>query len=60
MANIFHGLKGSAGYIWPGGTLQNSSALLEKAADQQDWEYIATTMVDFRKTLSEVTKGSHA
>jgi len=60
MANIFHGLKGSAGYIWPGGTLQNSSALLEKAADQEDWEYIATTMVDFRKILGEVTKGSHA
>jgi len=60
MANIFHGLKGSAGYIWPGGTLQSSSALLEKAADQEDWEYITTKMADFRKILGDVMKGNHA
>ena len=60
MANIFHGLKGSAGYIWPGSTLQNSSALLEKAADQEDWQYIETEMPNLRKMLGDVMKGTYA
>jgi hypothetical protein len=60
MASIFHGLKGSAGYIWPGSTLQNSSALLEKAADQEDWQYIETEMPNLRKMLSDVMKGTYA
>jgi PAS domain S-box-containing protein len=58
MANIFHGLKGSAGYIWPGGALQQSSDILEKAADQQDWAVITARMPDFRRLLDDVMKGA--
>ena len=57
MANIFHGLKGSAGYIWPGGALQNSSTLLEKAADQQDWGLITEKMPELRNMLNDIMKG---
>jgi PAS domain S-box-containing protein len=58
LANLFHSLKGSAGYIWPGGALQSMSALLEQAADREDWPTIEREMPGFIKMLNEISEGS--
>jgi CheY-like chemotaxis protein/HPt (histidine-containing phosphotransfer) domain-containing protein len=58
LANLFHSLKGSAGYIWPGGALQNTSALLEQAADREDWPTIEREMPGFINMLNEISEGS--
>jgi PAS domain S-box-containing protein len=60
LANIFHSLKGSAGYIWPGGALQNMSALLEQAADREDWNIIEEEMPAFLDILNDVAEGTIA
>jgi HPt (histidine-containing phosphotransfer) domain-containing protein len=58
LANLFHSLKGSAGYIWPGGALQSMSALLEQAADREDWPTIEREMPGFINMLNEISEGS--
>jgi len=58
LANLFHSLKGSAGYIWPGGALQNTSALLEQAADREDWHTIEREMPGFFDILNDIEKGT--
>ncbi len=58
LSNLFHSLKGSAGYIWPGGALQNTSALLEQAADREDWPTIEREMPRFINMLNEISEGS--
>jgi HPt (histidine-containing phosphotransfer) domain-containing protein len=58
LASLFHSLKGSAGYIWPGGALQNTSALLEQAADREDWHTIEREMPGFINMLNEISEGS--
>ena len=58
LANLFHSLKGSAGYIWPGGALQGMSALLEQAADREDWHTIASEMPGFLGILNDIAKGT--
>jgi signal transduction histidine kinase len=58
LANLFHSLKGSAGYIWPGGALQNMSAVLEQAADREDWHTIEREMPAFLDMLNDIAKGT--
>ena len=58
LANLFHSLKGSAGYIWPGGALQSMSALLEQAADREDWHIIEREMPGFLDILNDIAKGT--
>ena len=58
LANLFHSLKGSAGYIWPGGALQSMSALLEQAADREDWHTIEKEMPNFLGILNDIEKGT--
>jgi HPt (histidine-containing phosphotransfer) domain-containing protein len=58
LANLFHSLKGSAGYIWPGGALQNTSAVLEQAADREDWHTIEREMPAFLDILNDIAKGT--
>jgi PAS domain S-box-containing protein len=58
LANIFHSLKGSAGFIWPQSDLVNLSAELEKAADGNDWETVTMEVVRFRAMLDEIAKGA--
>jgi hypothetical protein len=58
LANLFHSLKGSAGYIWPGGALQSMSALLEQAADREDWHTIEREMPGFLDILNDIAKGT--
>ncbi|MCA3325605.1 MAG: response regulator [Roseomonas sp.] len=58
LSNIFHSLKGSAGYIWPGGPLQDMSSKLEKAADCEDWQTIAKEMPSFLDMLNDIAKGT--
>jgi PAS domain S-box-containing protein len=58
LASLFHSLKGSAGYIWPGGALQGMSALLEQAADREDWHTIASEMPGFLGILNDIAKGT--
>jgi HPt (histidine-containing phosphotransfer) domain-containing protein len=58
LANVFHSLKGSAGYIWPGGALQNTSAVLEQAADREDWHTIEREMPGFLDILNDIAKGT--
>jgi CheY-like chemotaxis protein/HPt (histidine-containing phosphotransfer) domain-containing protein len=58
LANLFHSLKGSAGYIWPGGALQNTSAVLEQAADREDWHTIEREMPGFLDILNDIAKGT--
>jgi PAS domain S-box-containing protein len=58
LSNLFHSLKGSAGYIWPGGALQSMSALLEQAADREDWHTIEREMPGFLDILNDIAKGT--
>jgi PAS domain S-box-containing protein len=58
LSNLFHSLKGSAGYIWPGGALQSMSALLEQAADREDWHTIEKEMSGFLDILNDIAKGT--
>jgi CheY-like chemotaxis protein len=60
LAHLFHGLKGSAGYIWPEGDLQELSALLEKAADQGDWHLISEKTPPLRAILQRIMEGAEA
>jgi PAS domain S-box-containing protein len=58
LASLFHSLKGSAGYIWPGEALQGMSALLEQAADREDWHTIEREMPGFLDILNDIAKGT--
>lgn len=58
LASLFHSLKGSAGYIWPGEALQGMSALLEQAADREDWHIIEREMPGFLDILNDIAKGT--
>ncbi|MFN7332684.1 MAG: hypothetical protein ACK5TB_02375, partial [bacterium] len=58
LANLFHSLKGSVGYIWPGGALQGMSAILEQAADREDWHTVEREMPGFLDILNEISEGS--
>ena len=58
LANLFHSLKGSAGYIWPGGALQSISALLEQVADREDWHTIEREMPGFLEILNDIAEGT--
>jgi PAS domain S-box-containing protein len=60
LAQLFHSLKGSAGFIWPKGDLVTMSAELEKAADRRDWDTITRELPRFRAMLKEVAKGADA
>lgn len=40
LAHLFHGIKGSAGFLEPGGQLYLLAAALEQAADEGDWTRI--------------------
>jgi PAS domain S-box-containing protein len=60
LAHLFHGLKGSAGYIWPGGELQELSAMLEKAADQGDWDLVSGKTPSLRAVLQRIMEGTEA
>ena len=40
LAQQFHGIKGSAGFLAPDGPLHRLAGELEKAADREDWEFI--------------------
>ncbi len=40
LAQQFHGIKGSAGFLAPDGALHRLSGELEKAADREDWAFI--------------------
>jgi signal transduction histidine kinase/DNA-binding NarL/FixJ family response regulator/HPt (histidine-containing phosphotransfer) domain-containing protein len=42
LARVFHGLKGSAGFLEPDGPLHRLAASLEKAADREDWVAVDT------------------
>jgi len=58
LSNLFHSLKGSAGYIWPGGVLQSMSALLEQAANREDWHTIEREIPGFLDILNDISKGT--
>lgn len=60
LAHLFHGLKGSAGYIWPGGDLQQLSARLEKAADQGDWHSLSEKTPTLLAILQKILEGAAA
>ena len=60
LAQLFHSLKGSAGFIWPKGDLVKLSTELENAADRGDWDAIAREIPRFRVMLIEVAKGAEA
>jgi PAS domain S-box-containing protein len=60
LAQLFHSLKGSAGFIWPKGDLVKLSAELEKLANQNDWDAVARNVPLFRTMLMEVAKGAKA
>jgi PAS domain S-box-containing protein len=58
LGNLFHSLKGSAGYIWPEGALQNMSAELEQAADREDWHAIEKELPGFLNMLNDISEGT--
>jgi len=51
-ARIFHGLKGSASYLYPGGHLHLFCAELEVAADRRQWEDIDDAMPWLQELLT--------
>ncbi len=60
LAQLFHSLKGSVGFIWPKGDLVKLSAELEKLANQNDWDAVTRNVPLFRAMLMEVAKGAKA
>jgi hypothetical protein len=40
LAQQFHGIKGSAGFLAPDGPLHRLAGELEKAADREDWPFM--------------------
>lgn len=60
LAQLFHSLKGSLGFIWPEGDLVKLSAEMEKLADQNDWDSVTRNLPHFRALLMEVAKGANA
>ncbi|MCE2759451.1 MAG: ATP-binding protein [Acetobacteraceae bacterium] len=58
LGNLFHSLKGSAGYILPEGALQHMSAELEQAADREDWHTIEKELPGFLNMLNEISEGT--
>jgi HPt (histidine-containing phosphotransfer) domain-containing protein len=60
LAELFHSIKGSAGFIWPKGELVKLSAEMEKLANHHDWDALATDIPRLRAMLVEVAKGADA
>jgi HPt (histidine-containing phosphotransfer) domain-containing protein len=60
LAELFHSLKGSAGFIWPKSDLVKLSAELEKLADRNDWDAVSMDISRLRAMLVEVAKGADA
>ncbi|MFO0467153.1 MAG: Hpt domain-containing protein, partial [bacterium] len=58
LAELFHSLKGSLGFIWPEGDLVQLSAELERLADHNDWDAIKREIPRFRAMLMEIVEGA--
>lgn len=57
LAQQFHGIKGSAGFLAPDGPLHRLSGDLEKAADREDWGLIDTETPNLLNLLDYVQQG---
>ena len=51
-ARLFHGFKGSSGFLQPGGELHLLCGELEKAADAGEWPFIDAEMGRLRELLA--------
>jgi HPt (histidine-containing phosphotransfer) domain-containing protein len=60
LAQLFHSLKGSAGFIWPKGNLVKFSTELETLADRNDWDVVKRDIPRYRAMLVDVAKGAEA
>jgi len=60
LAQLFHSIKGSAGFIWPKSDLVELSTQLEKLADSNDWDSISRDIPRLRAMLVKVAKGAEA
>jgi HPt (histidine-containing phosphotransfer) domain-containing protein len=58
LAQLFHSLKGSLGFIWPEGDLVKLSAELEILADHNEWDAIKREIPRFRAMLTEIVQGA--
>ena len=58
LAQLFHSLKGSLGFIWPKGDLVKLSGELERLADHGKWDAITREMPRFRAMLMEIVEGA--
>jgi len=58
LAQLFHSLKGSLGFIWPKGDLVKLSGELERLADHGKWDAITREMPRFRAMLMEIVEGT--
>lgn len=58
LAQLFHSLKGSLGFIWPDGDLVKLSAELERLADHNEWDAIKREIPRFRVMLMEIVGGA--
>jgi HPt (histidine-containing phosphotransfer) domain-containing protein len=58
LAQLFHSLKGSLGFIWPEGDLVKLSGKLEGLADHGKWDAITREMPRFRAMLMEIVEGA--
>ncbi|MCA3387984.1 MAG: response regulator, partial [Roseomonas sp.] len=58
LAQFFHSLKGSLGFIWPEGDLVKLSAELEILADHNEWDAIKREIPRFRAMLTEIVEGA--
>jgi len=58
LAQLFHSLKGSLGFIWPEGDLVKLSGELERLADHGKWDAITREMPHFRAMLMEIVEGA--
>jgi CheY-like chemotaxis protein/HPt (histidine-containing phosphotransfer) domain-containing protein len=58
LAQLFHSLKGSLGFIWPDGDLVKLSAELERLADHNEWDAIKREIPRFRVMLMQIVGGA--
>lgn len=58
LAQLFHSLKGSAGFIWPKSDLVKLSEELENAAYRNDWAGVTREVPHFRAMLMEIVEGA--
>ena len=60
LAQLFHSIKGSAGFIWPKSDLVKLAEKFENAADRNDYACVTQELPRFRTMLTELAEGGNS